>query len=165
MALTTDTTLKGDGFKFNVRSYKIERVIDFATADIAVGTAYEIGDLKVGFVPRAIALVELVKQDKTAEEAATVKILKKSGAAGSTPVIQRELGTAAGVTCNAAGELAKDGTAETLALVVEGGATKTAKIKVVIAGDLMTGEWDEGIKNVAPFDPAEHIPHTPAPEA
>ena len=68
--LITDTTIKGHGLRFDVRSYKLFRSIDFSLADLkgdvknedtTVSTYYEIGDLPPGFVPRNVALVELVK--------------------------------------------------------------------------------------------------------
>ncbi len=164
-ALTTNTTIKGDGFKFNVRSGKIERVIDFTKLDFSATTYFEIGDLPAGFIPRAIAVLELKRQDTTAESAAAFGVYLKSD---SSKLVERTLGTAVGNTfalltgaaTTAASTvytttLTPKAVGGTLAAYVDNKPT-TGLVKVVIAGDMMSDEWDEGAKRDA-FDPAEHI--------
>lgn len=148
--LTTNTTIKADGLKFNVRSYLIERVIDFSLIGLTATTNYEIGDLPKGFVPRNVAVIELVK----AGAAGTCGVYLKSD---SAKLAERTLGTAAGVTVGQVTGKNLAGAGDTICLAL-GAAQTTGKVKVAIAGDMMTGEWDEGIKNVAPFDPAERVP-------
>lgn len=169
-ALTTNTTIKGDGLKFNVRSYKLERVIDFAALDFTASTYFEIGDLPAGFIPRAIGLLELVKQIVGSggdANAATLGVYLKSD---SSKLVERTLGTAAGNTfallTAAATSLASEvyttaltpkAVAGSLCAHVNNKPTN-GKIKVVIAGDMMSDSWDDGIKNVEPFDPSEAVP-------
>lgn len=164
-ALTTDVTFKGDGIKFNVRSMKFERVIDFTQFDFTAATYFEIGDLPAGFIPRAVGILELKKQDTSGgESAATFGVYLKSD---STKLAERTLGTDVGNTfalttaCTVAsstGTLSPIGVGGTLAVYANKKPT-TGLVKVVIAGDMMSGEWDEGAKRDS-FDPAEHIADT-----
>jgi len=165
-ALTTNESFKGEGFKFNVRSGKIERVIDFTKFDFTASTYFEIGDLPAGFIPRSIAVLELKKQDTSGgASAATFGIYLKSD---SSKLVERMLGTAVGntfalltaaTTTEASSAyttvLAPKAVGGTLAAYVNNKPV-TGLVKVVIAGDMMSDEWDEGIKRDA-FDPAEHI--------
>ena len=158
-ALTTDVTFKGDGIKFNIRSMKFERVIDFTHFDFTAATYFEIGDLPAGFIPRAVGILELKKQDTSAgESAATFGVYL---AADGTKLAERTLGTDVGNTF--ALMIAKD----TLTPVGVGGTLaiyanlkpSTGLVKVVVSGDMMTDVWDEGAKRDS-FDPAEHISDT-----
>lgn len=162
-ALTTDVTFKGDGIKFNVRSMKFERVIDFTQFDFAAATYFEIGDLPAGFIPRAVGILELKKQDTSGgESAATFGVyLKEDG----TKLAERTLGTDVGNTFalmtsadTGTGALSPVGVGGTLAAYANRKPT-TGLVKVVIAGDMMTDVWDEGAKRDS-FDPAEHIADT-----
>lgn len=157
-ALTTDLTLKGDGIKFNVRSMKFERVIDFTQFDLAAATYFEIGDLPAGFIPRAVGILELKKQDTSAgESAATFGVYLKED---STKLAERTLGTDVGNTfaLMTAGTTAPVGVGGTLAVYANAKPT-TGLVKVVIAGDMMSDVWDEGVKHDA-SDPAAHIEDT-----
>ena len=72
-AHTNDKSILGDGLQWNVRSYMLERRIDFAALDsLDTSKYYEIGTLPKGFVPRNIALVQLTGVDK----ASTFKVYK-----------------------------------------------------------------------------------------
>lgn len=172
-ALSTNTTLKGDGFKFNVRSYKIERVIDFSLVVFTASIYFELGTLKDAFVPRNIAIVELIAQDTSDESAATFGVYLKSD---GSKLVERTLGSAtgcttAGLTKNSVteGTAAQDGTvsgtAVTSAAVGAGGTLcgyvnnkpTSGKVKIVISGDLMTDYWDEALGGATEFDPAEHV--------
>ena len=167
-SLTTNTTLKGNGFAFNVRSGKLERVIDFTKFDFAKTTYFEIGDLPTGFLPRAIAILELKKQSDD-ETAATFGVYLKGD---SSKLVERALGTAVGNTFALLTGAATTGSAAPFTTALSpkavGGTLcayasnkpSTGLVKVVIAGDMMSGEWDEGLKRDA-FDPAEHV-KTPA---
>lgn len=151
-ALTgTDVSLKGDGFRFNVRSMKWERTLDFAEFAPAASTEYEIGDFPEGFVPRAVAVVEI----RMADASATLTVKRKSD---GTALASRTLGAGAGCTCAAFANAA--GAAETLALSVTA-APKSGVVKVVVAGDEMTGAWDGGLGRDA-SDPAGAVPDTEA---
>lgn len=171
-ALTTNTTIKGSGFKFNVRSYRLERVIDFTMLDFTASTYFEIGDLPAGFVPRAIGILELKKQVVGTggdASAATLGVYLKSD---SSKLVERTLGTAEGNTfalmtaatsTSTSGDssitttttLAPVGVGGTLALYVNAKPT-TGKVKVVVSGDIMAGVFDEGEKRDA-YDEAEHV--------
>lgn len=158
-ALTTDFTFKGDGIKFNVRSMKFERVIDFTQFDLAAATYFEIGDLPAGFIPRAVGILELKKQDTSAgESAATFGVYLKED---STKLAERTLGTDVGNTfalTTATGTTTPVGVGGTLA-VYANAKPSTGLVKVVIAGDMMSDVWDEGVKHDA-SDPAAHIEDT-----
>lgn len=157
-ALTTDVTFKGDGIKFNVRSMKFERVIDFTQFDLAAATYFEIGDLPAGFIPRAVGILELKKQDTSAgESAATFGVYLKED---STKLAERTLGTDVGNTfaLMTAGTTAPVGVGGTLA-VYANLKPSTGLVKVVVSGDMMTDVWDEGAKRDS-FNPAEHISDT-----
>lgn len=147
-ALTTDATVKGRGLKFNVRSYRLERVIDFSDVSLSATTNYEVGDLPAGFVPRCAAVVEAVK----AGASGTLGVYLKSD---STKLVERTLGAAAGHTAAAVSGKHLTGEAEAVCVAL-GAAQATGKVKVVLAGDLMTGAWDDGLAD-DPSDPAAHV--------
>ena len=143
-----DTTIKGDGLKFNVRSYKLERLVDFAKVFLGADTEYELGDLPRGFVPRMAAVVELKSPSATATVVATVGAGKASRTVGSARGY-----TAAAVTGVHLTDADVPVTLSTSAALTDG------IVKVVLAGDVMTGAFDDGLGRDA-FDPAEHIPDT-----
>lgn len=164
-ALTTDASFLGDGMKFNVRSMKIERVIDFTQCDFTAATYFEVGKLPDGFIPRAVGILELKKQDTSSGESASTfgVYLKEDG----TKLAERTLGTAVGNTfalttacavSSSTGTLTPLGVGGKVAVYVDKKPT-TGLVKVVFAGDMMSGEWDEGAKRDS-FDPAEHIADT-----
>ena len=150
--LITDTTIKGHGLRFDVRSYKLFRSIDFSLADLkgdvknedtTVSTYYEIGDLPPGFVPRNVALVELVKPPVAeSETGAKVGVYLKSD---GSKVVERTLGTAAGITVGQVTGKNLAGAGDALCLTVDAPPAR-GRVKVVISGDLMTDVWDEGDK-------------------
>lgn len=143
-----DTTIKGDGLKFNVRSYKLERLIDFAEVSLGAATEYELGNLPRGFVPRMVAVVELKSPSTPASAVATV------GEAKAT----RAVGTEKGYTAAAVAGVHLTDDDIPVTLTVDKALTDGV-VKVVLAGDVMTGAFDDGLGRDA-FDPAEHIPST-----
>ncbi len=165
-ALTTNTTFKGDGLKYNVRSDKIERVIDFSQFGFAPGVNYEIGDLPGGFVPRAIGILELKKQvigDGGDAAASTVSVKIKSD---SSTLASRTLGTAVGNTfalavsgavSSSVATISPVGVGATLCVVADN-AIATGLVKIVISGDMMEGVFDANEAR-DDYDPAEHV-HT-----
>ena len=85
-AHTNDKSILGDGLQWNVRSYMLERRIDFSALDsLDTSKYYEIGTLPKGFVPRNIALVQLTGVDT----ASTFKVSKtvESAASGTATEI------------------------------------------------------------------------------
>jgi hypothetical protein len=143
-----DTTIKGDGLKFNVRSYKLERLVDFSKVSLAKETEYELGDLPRGFVPRMAAVVELKSPSAAATVVATVGAGKAS----------RTVGTDKGYT--AAAVTGVHLTDETVAVTLSTSAELADGIvKVVLAGDVMTGAFDDGLGRDA-FDPKDYVPDT-----
>ena len=159
-ALTTDTTIKGNGLRFDVRSYKLFRSLDFSLAQLGSSPYYEIGNLPDGFVPRNIAIIELTR----ASSAATLAVYAKSD---SAKLVERTLGTAAGITVAAAQGATNTVTqssespyavsavttvlgaghrGETLCVKLSADSPASGKVKIVISGDLMTDVWDEGDK-------------------
>lgn len=150
--LTTNPTIKGDGLKFNVRSDKLERELDLSLVNLASGTNYEIGDLPKGFVPRNVAIVELVKQDVGGGSAAVLKVLLKSD---SAELASRTLGTSDGITVGQVTGKNLEGAGDTICVSATNEPTN-GKVKVVIAGDVMTGAFDEGSKR-GEYDPKEHV--------
>ena len=144
-----DTTIKGDGLKFNVRSYKLERLIDFSKVSLAKETEYELGDLPRGFVPRMAAVVELKSPSATATVVATVGAGKASRTVGADKGY-----TAAAVT---GVHLTDETVAVTLSTSAE---LADGIVKVVLAGDVMTGAFDDGLGRGA-FDPKDYVPDTP----
>lgn len=160
--MATDTKIKGDGLKFNVRSYKLERVIDFSKVALDAETEYELGDLPRGFVPRMAAVVELKSPSpKVTGDGATLtttpttaSIVAKVGTGSATRTVGTDKGyTAAAVTGVHLTDATVPVTLSTSAALVDG------IVKVVLAGDVMTGAFDDGLGRDA-FDPAEHIPDT-----
>jgi hypothetical protein len=143
-----DTTIKGDGLKFNVRSYKLERLIDFSKVSLAKETEYELGDLPRGFVPRMAAVVELKSPSATATVVATVGAGKASRTVGADKGY-----TAAAVT---GVHLTDETVAVTLSTSAE---LADGIVKVVLAGDVMTGAFDDGLGRDA-FDPKDYVPDT-----
>lgn len=150
--LTTNPTIKGDGLKFNVRSDKLERELDLSLVNLASGTNYEIGDLPKGFVPRNVAIVELVKQDVGGGSAAVLKVLLKSD---SAELASRTLGTSDGITVGQVTGKNLEGAGDTICVSATNAPTN-GKVKVVIAGDVMTGAFDDGSKR-GEYDPSEHV--------
>ena len=145
-----DTTIKGDGLKFNVRSYKLERLIDFSKVSLAKETEYELGDLPRGFVPRMAAVVELKSPSATATVVATVGAGKASRTVGADKGY-----TAAAVT---GVHLTDETVAVTLSTSAE---LADGIVKVVLAGDVMTGAFDDGLGRDA-FDPKDYVRGTTA---
>ena len=150
-ALTTDATFKDNGLKWNVRSYLYERVIDFSKDVLKATTNYEIGDLPAGFVPRNVAVIELVKT----ASAATVGVYLKSD---STKLAERACGTSDGLTVGQVTGKNLAGAGDTLAVAVSA-IPASGVVKIAVSGDMMTDVWDDGLKRDS-FDPAEHIPDT-----
>ena len=163
---TNDKSILGDGLQWNVRSYMLERRIDFAALE-ALDTSkyYEIGTLPNGFVPRNIALVQLTGVNT----ASTVKLFKT--------VEDAESGTAselASLTATATGAPATvfkpfdagvvDSSAATVTpsmdaqlAVKVGSAFTKGVVKVVVSGDWMTGYFDAALDGGTDFDPADHV--------
>ena len=161
--LSTNKTFKGNGLKWNVRSYRFERTIDFAEFDFTASTYFEIGDLPAGFIPRALGIVELKKPTA----AATLGVYlggDYTSAASELKLAERTLGTAAGNTFALMTKATEASSAITLAPVGVGGtlcAHVNSKptdglVKIVVSGDMMTGVWDDGVKRGA-HDPAEIV--------
>jgi len=72
-AHSNDKSILGSGLQWNVRSYMLERRIDFCvTGALDTSKYYEIGTLPKKFVPRNIALVQLTNVNS----ASTVKVYK-----------------------------------------------------------------------------------------
>lgn len=159
-ALTTDTTIKGNGLRFDVRSYKLFRSLDFSLVQLGSSAYYEIGNLPAGFVPRNVAIIELTR----ASGACALAVYAKSD---SAKLVERTLGTAAGMTVAAAqgatntvtqasespfavsavtSVLGAGHVGETLCVKLGAASPATGKVKIVISGDLMTDVWDEGDK-------------------
>ena len=171
-AHSNDKSILGNGLNENVRSYMLERVIDFGIVKPSTSNYYEIGTLPPGFVPRNIAILQLTP----ASAASTVKVYKtvedeSSGSATEiasvTTATSGTLGTvfkpfdAAAVTAEVASTTAT-GTATitpsmNAQLAVKVGAAFTSgRVKVVISGDRMAGIWDEADK-MPPIKPTVAI--------
>ncbi len=166
-AHSNDKSILGSGLQWNVRSYMLERRIDFGvTGELDTSKYYEIGTLPKGFVPRNIALVQLTNVNS----ASTVKVYKtvEDASNGSATEIASLSATA---SPNAPATLFKpfdpgvvDSTAATvtpsmdaqLAIKVGAGFTKGV-VKVVISGDWMTGYFDEALDGASDFNAADHV--------
>ena len=157
-----DTTIKGDGLKFNVRSYKLERLVDFAKVSLGADTEYELGDLPRGFVPRMAAVVELKSPSPTVSgegetlttTPTTATIVAKVGTGSAS----RTIGTAKGYTAAAiTGVHLTD--ADVPVTLSTSAALTDGIVKVVLAGDVMTGAFDDGLGRDA-FDPKDYVPDT-----
>ena len=157
-----DTTIKGDGLKFNVRSYKLERLVDFAKVSLGADTEYELGDLPRGFVPRMAAVVELKSPSPTVSgdgetlttTPTTATIVAKVGTGSAS----RTIGTARGYTAAAVtGVHLTD--ADVPVTLSTSAALTDGIVKVVLAGDVMTGAFDDGLGRDA-FDPKDYVPDT-----
>ena len=148
-ALTTDATILGNGLGRNVRSYMLEKTVDFSTVSLGSTAYYEIGAFPAGFVPRNIAIVELRK----ASSSSTVKVYKKSDSSevASLSVGGATLGFAAkpfdAATVASSAATITPSTGATLALKF-GAAFTDGAVKIVVSGDFMTGVWDEGEKSL-----------------
>lgn len=152
--LTTDSKILGKGLNENVRSYLLERVIDFAEAGLDSSSYYEIGTLPKGFVPRNIAIIELTK----ASASSTVKVYTKTDSVelASVSVGGDTLGlttasmqTVSGTAPDGGGSITSVsiGSYANAVLALKLGSAFTAgRVKVAISGDFMTGIWDEGEK-------------------
>lgn len=165
-AHSNDKSILGNGLNENVRSYMLERVLDFAVIKPATSTYYEIGTLPAGFVPRNIAILQLTP----ASAAATVKVYKTvedasdgsaTEIAGITTATSGTLGTvfkpfdtiANEVTQSTSSPYGVSAIASTVTpsmgaqlAVAVGSAFTAGRVKVAISGDFMTGIWDEGEK-------------------
>ena len=167
-AHSNDKSILGSGLQWNVRSYMLERRIDFGvTGALDTSKYYEIGTLPKGFVPRNIALVQLTNVNS----ASTVKVYKtvEDASNGSATEIASLSATA---SPNAPAKLFKPfdpgvvvaSTAATvtpsmdaqLAIKVGAGFTKGV-VKVVISGDWMTGYFDEALDGASDFNAADHV--------
>ena len=165
-AHSNNKTFLGDGLKANVRSYLLEKVIDFSQmGTVDTSAYYEIGTLPKGFVPRNIAIIELDK----ASASSTVKVYKtvEDDSSGSaTEVASLNVG---GSTL---GFMAKPMDSATVSsstatvtpsleaqLAVKAGAAFTGgKVKVAISGDLMTGYWNDALVGQGgDFDAGDHV--------
>lgn len=156
---STDVTVKGDGLNFNVRSYKLERLIELdkvaLVGDADTPTYYEIGDIPAGFVPRNVAIVEIKKYaTPVGGSAPKVGVYLKGD---STKVVERTLGSAEGLTVGQLTGKNLTGAGETVCIAATAALTNGV-IKIVLSGDMMTDVWDDGLGRDA-FDPAEAIQH------
>ena len=165
-AHSNDKSILGDGLQWNVRSYMLEKKIDFGILnELDTSKYYEIGTLPKGFVPRNIALVQL----KSVSTASTVKVYKtvEDASSGTATEIASLSATAtgdpaavfkpfdAGVVANSAATVTPSMDAQ---LAVKVGAQFTkGLVKVVISGDWMTGYFDEALDEAGDFDPADHV--------
>ena len=155
---STDTSILGNGLNENVRSYMLERVIDFAVASLGSSAYYELGALPKGFVPRNIAIVELTK----ASASSTVKVYGKASGdeIASLAVGGSTLGFAVkpfdAATVSSSTATITPTLDETLCLKL-GAAFTAGRVKVVVSGDRMTGIWDEGEK-ATPIKPSVAVP-------
>lgn len=164
----------GDGLKFNVRSYLLEKVIDFSQMGTVDASAYyEIGTLPKGFVPRNLAIIELDK----ASDSSTVKVYKtvEDGDNGSvTELASLSVGgaslgfvaksmqtttvTQAGTSPFAVSDVAIGSLADAQLAVKAGAAFTGGKVKIAISGDLMTGHWNDALENAGgAFDAGDHV--------
>lgn len=174
-AHSNDKSILGSGLQWNVRSYMLERRIDFGvTGELDTSKYYEIGTLPKGFVPRNIALVQLtnvnsastVKVYKTVEDAdngsATEIASLSATASPNAPATLFKPFDAAAVSATVASTSATGTGTITpsmdaqLAVKVGAGFTKGV-VKVVISGDWMTGYFDEALDGVSDFNPADHV--------
>lgn len=165
-AHSNDKTFLGDGLKFNVRSYLLEKVLDFGLMKpIDTSKYYEIGTLPKGFVPRNIAIIELDK----ASASSTLKVYKtvEDASNGSaTEVASLNVGgSTLGFAANPMDAAAVVSSTATVTpsleaqLAVKAGAAFTGgKVKVAISGDMMTGYWNESLENTSgDFDAGDHV--------
>ena len=166
-AHSNDKSILGSGLQWNVRSYMLERRIDFGvTGALDTSKYYEIGTLPKGFVPRNIALVQLTNVNS----ASTVKVYKtvEDADSGSATEIASLSATASpnapasvfkpfdtGVVASTAATVTPSMDAQ-LAVKVGAGFTKGV-VKVVISGDWMTGYFDEALDGAEDFNPADHV--------
>ena len=165
-AHTNDKSILGDGLQWNVRSYMLERRIDFAALE-ALDTSkyYEIGTLPKGFVPRNIALVQLTGVDA----ASTIKAYKtvESAEAGTATELASLSATVTGAPATVfkpfdAGVVASTAATVTPSMEAQlavkvGAAFRKGVVKVVISGDWMTGYFDAALDGGTDFDPADHV--------
>lgn len=161
-----DKTILGDGLKWNVRSYLFERVVDFSLmGKVDASAYYEIGTLPKGFVPRNVAIVELVK----ASSSSTVKLYKTVEDASSGSATEVASATVGGdglaMEIKPFDKASVSSTEATVTpsldaqLAIKAGAAFThGKVKIAISGDLMTGYWDESLGTSGDFDAADGVP-------
>lgn len=165
-AHTNDKSLLGDGLQWNVRSYMLERRIDFSALDsLDTSKFYEIGTLPKGFVPRNIALVQLTGVDT----ASTIKAYKtvESADSGTATELASLSATATGAPATVfkpfdAGVVASTAATVTPSMdaqlaVKVGAAFKKGVVKVVVSGDWMTGYFDAALDGGTDFDPADRV--------
>lgn len=165
-AHTNDKSLLGDGLQWNVRSYMLERRIDFSALDsLDTSKFYEIGTLPKGFVPRNIALVQLTGVDT----ASTIKLFKtvESADSGTATELASLTATATGAPATVfkpfdAGVVASTAATVTPSMdaqlaVKVGAAFKKGVVKVVVSGDWMTGYFDAALDGGTDFDPADRV--------
>ena len=174
-AHSNDKSILGSGLQWNVRSYMLERRIDFGvTGALNTSNYYEIGTLPKGFVPRNIALVQLtnvnsastVKVYKTVEDAengsATEIASLSATASPNAPAAVYKPFDAIAVTQSSSSPYAVSAATVTpstgaqLAIKVGAGFTKGV-VKVVISGDWMTGYFDEALDGASDFNAADHV--------
>ena len=174
-AHSNDKSILGSGLQWNVRSYMLERRIDFGvTGALNTSNYYEIGTLPKGFVPRNIALVQLtnvnsastVKVYKTVEDAdngsATEIASLSATASPNAPATLFKPFDAIAVTQSSSSPYAVSAATVTpstgaqLAIKVGAGFTKGV-VKVVISGDWMTGYFDEALDGATDFNAADHV--------
>ena len=166
-AHSNDKSILGSGLQWNVRSYMLERRIDFGvTGALDTSKYYEIGTLPKGFVPRNIALVQLTNVNS----ASTVKVYKtvEDASNGSATEIASLSATASpnapaklfkpfdvGAVADSKATITPSMDAQ-LAIKVGAGFTKGV-VKVVISGDWMTGYFDEALDGASDFNAADHV--------
>lgn len=131
---TTSQDILGNGLRYDVRSGKYFRSLDFKLSKLTGGTYYEVGDIPKGFVPRNVAVVELVKGS------GTFGVYLKSD---TTALASRALGSAEGVTVGQVTGKNLLGAGDTVCVMVNA-SPAAGRVKVVISGDLMTDVWDDG---------------------
>ena len=157
-AHSNDKSILGDGLQWNVRSYMLERRIDFGvTGALDTSKYYEIGTLPKGFVPRNIALVQLTGVDT----ASTIKVYKtvEDTESGTATEISSLSATATGSTATVFKPFDSGATPsmEAQLAVKVGAAFRKGVVKVVISGDWMTGYFDAALDGGTDFDPADHV--------
>ncbi len=176
---TNDKSILGNGLQWNVRSYMLERRIDFGAMDALDTTKYyEIGTHPKGFVPRNIALVQLtnvnsastVKLYKTVEDAdngsaTEIASLSATASPNAVATLFKPFDAAVNtVTQASSSPFAVSAVASVVTPSVDaqlavkvGSAFTKGVVKVVISGDWMTGYFDESLDGVSDFNPADHV--------
>jgi len=164
-AHSNDKTILGDGLRENVRSYMLERVLDFAQFAPNSNTYFEIGTLPPGFVPRNVAILQLTPAN-TASAVTLYKTVEDSSSGTATAIVSASLTSAAPLASAFAafdkGTVASSASTVTpsvgaqLAVKTDAGFT-AGRVKVVISGDRMAGPWDFGDASAPPIAPADAV--------